>query len=144
MFLQIDRSYLEMNFMKQIIVIFFVISSLGCSKTSNISSEFQGTYKGTFKRNTSSIISNVTLNFSNTNFSGTSDVSRYPAISMGNYQVMNDSMRFSDASIWTADFDWTFILDGKYKMILKNDSLFMTRRYNGIVFTEDVYKLKKQ
>lgn len=130
--------------MKTLIFGLLIIVGLGCSKNISNSSVLEGTYKGTFKRNTSSVIANVTINLSTNNFSCTSNVSRYPAISTGNYQILSDSIRFSDASIWTADFDWTFILDGKYKITRKDDSLFMSRTYNGIVFTEDFYKLKKQ
>ena len=130
--------------MKKIIVSFLLVLGLGCNKTDSSNNILQGTYKGTFKRNTSNIISNVSVNFSNNNFSGTSSVSRYPAIGAGNYEILNDSIRFSDASVWTADFNWTYILDGKYKITSKNDSLFMSRTYNGIVFTEDSYKLERQ
>ncbi len=130
--------------MKKIILSFVIILGLGCSKSTTNHNVLEGTYKGTFKRNTSSVVSNVTINLSGINFSGTSDVSRYPAISMGNYQLLNDTIQFNDASIWTADFDWRLILNGEYKITRKDDSLFISRTYNGIVFTEDVYKLKKQ
>ncbi|MBC7650673.1 MAG: hypothetical protein H7101_02870 [Deinococcales bacterium] len=91
--------------MKTIILIFVIIIGLNCSKSTTKNNVPEGTYKGTFNRNTSNVVSNVTINLSNINFSGKSDVSRYPAISMGNYQIFSDSIRFIDASIWTADFD---------------------------------------
>ncbi len=70
--------------MKKIIVSFLLVLGLGCNKTDSSNNILQGTYKGTFKRNTSNIISNLTINFSSNNYSGTSSVSRYPATSAGN------------------------------------------------------------
>jgi hypothetical protein len=77
------------------------------------------------------------------NFSGSSDIPKYPAIGQGTYYSDNDAnLRFTNQSLFTADFDWSLILNGDYITTMTGDSLVFSKSYpNGWV---DVYKLKKQ
>lgn len=87
------------------------------------------------------IIPNVTLTFSDQHFNGQSNMSRYPAICNGTFQLSGDSIQFNNACVFTADFDWTLILSGRYDIYTIEDQLIITRTYNNQV--KDVYNLRK-
>lgn len=117
---------------------------IACDKSNHCESELRkGTYKGIFKRfnQENSLESEVTLQIDSRNFSGTSTISKYPAIGSGKIDTEEGTLIFNDRNAWTADFDWTLILDGTYLDNSHDDSLIFTRSYaNGWV---DVYRLKK-
>jgi hypothetical protein len=94
------------------------VFAASCKKTNPAFFIVDGTYNGTFQRQTSTggSISNVSITFSENNYTGQSDVPRYPAICHGAYIVKrSDSITFQNACFWTADFDWSLILSGDYK-----------------------------
>jgi hypothetical protein len=123
------------------------ILSLGfvaCEKDSDNNYFPNGIYKGSFKRYNvaGSQEAQVTISFDYPNWSGSSNISRYPALGKGTFYSDNEVLKFKSTSVWTADFDWTLILDGAYIENRKGDSLIFTRSYgDGAV---DMYKLKKQ
>lgn len=116
-----------------------------CKKT-NIPSQIpNGTYQGTFQRQTSGggQISNVTITFLDNNWTGQSEFAKYPALCSGTYlQTGIDSIGFENNCPWTAEFDWSLILSQRYKIIISGKNLEVTRNYNN-AYT-DIYKLTKQ
>jgi hypothetical protein len=126
---------------------FITIISIGfiaCEKDSDSKNFPNGIYKGTFKRYNvaGSQQAQVTINFDYPNWSGSSSIPRYPALGKGTFYSDNEVLKFDNTSVWTADFDWTLILDGAYIENRNGDSLIFTKSYgDGAV---DVYKLKKQ
>ena len=129
-------------------VILLTIASLlvsSCNKSDVATpSFFTGNYAGTFEREkgiAKGPAVNVSLSFAAANFSGTSDSTKYPAICNGNFSITADTIIFQNQCVWTADFDWSLILNGKYSFTALGDSLEIKRAYPGQ--TTDIYKLKK-
>lgn len=70
----------------------------------------------------------VSLNLTGNTYSSTGIPDRIPAGGSGEFSVLNNNeVEFKDKNIWTADFDWKLILNGRFKYELKNDSLILTR-----------------
>lgn len=104
-----------------------------------------GTYTGEFQRidpKADYPVSNVTLTFTNGRFEGTSSQPKYPAICKGTYSIDGDDVTFKDECYWTAEFDWTLILSGEFKVSGTKDLLVMKgQRGDGI---SDVYRLRRE
>jgi hypothetical protein len=117
----------------------------GCGKTVENRKILNGKYRGTFQR-TQGIgnkeIANVSITFSGNTYSGTSDKPRYPAICNGTYTTNDKQINFTNGCAWTADFDWTLILNNEYSLQMKGDSVEIKREYAGQM--TDIYKLKKE
>jgi hypothetical protein len=95
-----------------------------------------GTYKGEFVRLSpwsKSRPSNVILNFTANSFSGSADQAKYPAICHGSYHIVGDEIEFTNECPWTAEFDWTLILSGKYKIKIDGNKLEMSKEVNGSI-----------
>ncbi len=123
------------------------ITMLSCSKSNNnkpAEYSLNGSYTGSFKRFniTEDKTANVTIQFKDGQWTGNSDMQYYPAISNGAVSIIdNEVIRFENKTPWTANFDWSYILDGSYLLHQNSDSLIFTRSYgNGGV---DVYRLVK-
>ncbi len=72
----------------------------------------------------------VTVNLSGKEYSSTGDASRIPAGGAGEFNLVDkEEVQFSDKHVWTADFDWNLILNGRFIYELKNDSLILTRKF---------------
>ncbi len=134
--------------MQKFIAIIAILSITFCSCTKENLCIEQGQFKGTFRRvdlsNTDFGVSQVTLNLNDGKFSGTSSQQNYPAIGAGNYSTNNDLIIFDNTSFFTADFDWSYILDGTFEMRNFGDSLILIKENNGPVFYKDEYRLKKE
>ncbi len=132
--------------MRPFFFLFLVLALLiiSCKKSSLNTTIPIGTYKGTFQRSIMNKVSNVTLQFSSNSYKGQSDSIHYPDICKGSFSISKDTVSFTNTCFYTANFDWTYILDRKYKISVFGDSLIMTREYNGFVYYFDTYKLKKQ
>jgi hypothetical protein len=103
-----------------------------------------GTYKGQFISSNpyaKFAPSNITLTFTPDKFSGESDNAKYPAICNGTYKITGQEIEFFNACPWTADFDWTYILNGKFTLTTDGRQLEMRRSQNG---QSDYYKLELQ
>jgi hypothetical protein len=127
------------------IVVFVALSA--CKKDKNNVRIQPGTYKGTFARVGAARWeppAQVTLTFTGNQYNGQATVQQYPALCNGTFSVNGSTVNFENACMWTADFDWTLILDGDYEIATSGDSLFITRGYKGIVYQQDTYKLKRQ
>ncbi|MBS1748425.1 MAG: hypothetical protein JST63_00815 [Bacteroidetes bacterium] len=124
------------------------IMVLSCSKTNEsepVQHSLNGNYTGTFKRFNinEDKTANVTIKIEEGQWTGNSNIQYYPAISSGVASVGydNEVIKFVNKTPWTANFDWSYILDGSYLLHRNNDSLIFTRSYgNGAV---DVYRLAK-
>jgi hypothetical protein len=126
-----------------IIVSCLTLCIVSCRKSKTPSSFPHGTYKGTFLRTAGDLVAPVTLSFSSGNWSGESAWSTYPALCHGKYKALGtDSINFENRCVWTANFDWTLILHGNYKLVQQGDSLIISKEYNGHYM--DIYNLKKQ
>lgn len=93
-----------------------------------------GTYKGVFTRSSplaKYASSNVTLTFMENKFSGESDQKNYPAICNGTFKVIGSEIEFTNECIWTADFDWTYILKDKFKLRRDGDKIEMIKSEDG-------------
>ena len=104
-----------------------------CKKNSNTLIT-NGTYKGTFERSITNKISNVRLKFSSNKFEGESQYIHYPDLCHGSFSINRDTASFENACIYTAEFDWSYILSGKFKISVSGDSLILTRGYNGVIY----------
>lgn len=103
-----------------------------------------GNYKGQFIRSsphTKYDPSNVTLTFTADRFFGESDKIKYPAICNGTYKLTGREIEFTNDCPWTAEFDWTYILNGKFELSVDGDELVMTKYFGGHT---DLYKLTLQ
>jgi hypothetical protein len=102
-------------------------------------------YKGTFERSSLSGVqtADVTLKFKDGVFVGNSSKQLFPAIGTGTVSSSNAStITFRNQSMWTANFDWTLILDGTFDVTAKGDSLRFSK-FKGYDWV-DSYNLKRQ
>lgn len=102
--------------------------------------ELSGTFMGTFSR-TGMDTSGVTLEFNENSFQGQTIQPRYPAICRGSFVLHESTITFTDSCVWTADFDWTLILNGNYNISFTADETIRIWRTNGTV--TDEYLLRK-
>jgi hypothetical protein len=94
-----------------------------------------GIYKGQFIRTSpyaKYAPSDVTLEFTSNRFSGQSEVTNFPAICSGTFSVEGTEISFENECFFTADFDWTLILNGTYQLKVTGSKLEMTRVQNEI------------
>lgn len=93
-----------------------------------------GTYAGTFQRELvwlKSDTAHVTLTFSSNTWHGTSDKVKYPALCNGTYSIDGSKINFNNGCAWTAEFDWSLILSGKYNLIITGNTLEISRDYRS-------------
>lgn len=131
-----------------LILVFYVM--VGCSEDDNQPAKItDGVYVGTFQRKLSRAdnqTANITIIFSSNQWTGTSDMVKYPALCHGTYSIKGDTIVFENECAWTAEFDWSLILSGKY--VIKNSggtTIEFSRDYRsstGDIYTDE-YKIKK-
>lgn len=113
----------------------FLLILVSCEYDSIDSGPLQGVYKGQFDRMLPAIDiapSNVTLTLANGKFSGESDRAKFPAICKGSYKVVGQEIEFVNECVWTADFDWSLILSGKFQFHKDGRKLELTKNYSPI------------
>lgn len=108
-----------------------------------------GVYKGTFQRKSVTYerkIANVTLTFTGDKWEGTSNIEKYPALCRGTYSIDGDVITFENECAWTAEFDWSLILSGKYLIEESGNNLDFYRVFNPETTESytDIYILVKQ
>jgi hypothetical protein len=121
-----------------LITIFFV----SCEKSEN-DSALSGNYTGTFQRSSpggNSPKNQVSLNLNAGSFSGTSSDARFPAICHGSWEIRSNKIQFNNACVWTADFDWTLILDGEFQYQLNGNHLKLWKVMGEITDTYELYR----
>jgi hypothetical protein len=124
----------------------FLVVFISCQDDESINNKvlIQGTYKGQFFRvspDANYEASNVTISFTSNRFSGESDVIKYPAICNGTYKINGQEIDFLNTCPWTAEFDWSYILNGKFEFTINGNQLEMKKELNGV---SDYYKLVLQ
>lgn len=118
----------------------------GCDKTEDVPS-FAAHYKGYFVRTSGSslenpVVSNVTIDFTENKFYGTTAIKNYPAICNGSFSISQSKIKIVNNCMFTADFDWTFIFNGEYNYELSGDHLRIWRDYPDA--SQDLYDLRKE
>lgn len=101
-----------------------------------------GRYEGIFFRTAPAAnhqTSDVTLVFKGDTFEGSGNITKYPAICHGTYTLTGDVIEFNNLCVWTAEFDWSYILSGKFIISREGNEIIMIRTYSGGVY--DTYKL---
>ncbi|MFC0516396.1 hypothetical protein ACFFGT_19470 [Mucilaginibacter angelicae] len=132
--------------MKQLFAFVLVLAAAvsSCKKNdNNQAAKLSGTYAGTFQRKVSGTgaVSNVSLSFSAEAWSGESQTVKYPALSHGTFSTSGNKVTFKNESVWTAEFDWSLILNGDYDINLFGNTVTITKTYdNGML---DIYTLVK-
>ncbi len=128
----------------QLILIISTFLLTSCVDESVDLNDIEGTYEGTFIRtspNAKYAPSQVTLIFSNGQFQGASETTKYPAICSGTYEIKGTKVDFANSCVWTAEFDWSLILSGEFTAELTSNELTLQRK-NGS--TWDLYELKRK
>ena len=83
------------------------------------------------------------ITFDDGTFNGGSDSVKYPAICEGTYtKVGLSSVEFANTCVWTADFDWSFILGGRYEIDYVEDELVMTQSVGAQAY--NTYRLRRE
>jgi hypothetical protein len=101
-----------------------------------------GTYTGTFIRtspNAKYAPSKVTLTINGNRFTGTSEISNYPAICSGTFKVEGAKLHVTNECMFTADFDWTYIFNQQYDIEVSGNELRISRDYGGGTFDRYVF-----
>jgi hypothetical protein len=131
-------------------LVMIVCVMVGCSKDEHLTVKINdGTYIGTFQREpvwSSSKTANITMIFSSNHWSGSTDIVKYPALCHGMYSIVGDSIVFENECAWTAEFDWSLILSGKYLIKESGDTIELSRDYRSATTDTwiDKYKIKRQ
>ncbi|MCL6218305.1 hypothetical protein [Zunongwangia pacifica] len=59
-------------------------------------------------------------------YSGETEFAKFPAICEGKYVVNSNTVSFfSNECIWTAEFNWSLILNGDWKFTLRDNELIL-------------------
>jgi len=139
---------------KKLLIAAFILVSAGCSDKLNLSA-LNGTYTGKFyyiPPADSMKIADATVSFSDNTYSSQGNPDYIPAGGSGTVEILEgDLLNFKDKNVWTANFDWGLILNGKYKYQVKGDSLILNRYFEhcptgtdcGVVYTSYQYRLKR-
>jgi hypothetical protein len=125
--------------MKYLLAITFLSTLwLSCQKNNDddSSDKLAGSYSGTFNRTGFGDSSKVRISLGDNQFTGQSDTEKYPAICRGSYEFNDQTISFVDSCAWTADFDWTLILNGTYNISFVDDNSIRIWRTNGAVTDE--------
>tara|TARA_R110000868_G_scaffold106169_1_gene291312 strand:+ start:316 stop:690 length:375 start_codon:yes stop_codon:yes gene_type:complete len=120
---------------KILVLLSAILTTLGCDND-NVQVDIDGQYIGTFQRGGNN--SNVELTLGNKGFSGKSDIVKFPAICNGNYSVSERKIKFENECVWTAEFDWSLILNDTWNFSFINNTLTLTNSIG------DTYTLTKQ
>ena len=114
-----------------------------CKQTAPAITKLDGTYTGTFQRQQGGTgpVSQVSLVFSGNSWQGSSQTPKYPALCNGTYTISaGNAITFTNACFWTAEFDWSLILNRDYVLKISGNEVEITKSSGGYT---DVYKLRK-
>jgi hypothetical protein len=104
-----------------------------------------GTYVGVFTRMDPVAKyqpSNVTITITGDRFEGSSSIHNYPAICEGTFAADGRAVKFVNDCVFTADFDWTYILSGTFQVASERSTLTFTKSYGAGRY--DTYTLTRQ
>lgn len=111
--------------MKKLFLIGLCIFFSSCSDDDTYS-DINGNYTGFFERGERT--GEVSLSFNDGIYTGATEFAKFPAICEGNYVVNNNTISFSNVCIWTAEFDWSLILNGDWRFTLQDNELILTNK----------------
>jgi len=135
---------------KYLLLTFCLISFLGCEKGEKRFTQLpDGVYVGTFQRKpvwSNSDTAKITITFSLGAWSGASNKVKYPALCKGTYSIIGDTIIFVNECAWTAEFDWSLILTGKYALKTDGNTIQFSRDYRSATSDTyvDKYEMKRQ
>ncbi len=104
-----------------------------------------GTYTGFFARSSPNAkyqASDVTLVIKGDTFEGGSSIQKYPAICKGTFERIGQKIEFKNSCMWTAEFDWSYILTGEFNISSDGEKIIISRSYGKDTY--DTYTLIKQ
>jgi hypothetical protein len=137
--------------MRTLLLIVFLSSIIltSCEKNKEPTYLDIGNYSGTFQRELvwgDSDTANIIMTFSSNTWSGSSDKTKYPALCNGTYRIEGDTIVFENLCVWTAEFDASLILSGKYKLIRNGNNIEINKDYRSATSDTyvDRYKLTKK
>lgn len=136
---------------RTILLILGLIFLISCDKDEQTNRKIpDGVYIGTFQRElvwSDSDTANIILTFTSNQWSGSSDIVKYPALCHGTYLIVRDTIIFENECAWTTEFDWSLILDGKYVLKeTRNNTIEFSRDYRSATADTyiDKYKIIRQ
>jgi hypothetical protein len=119
---------------KLLLILSIFLFFIACNKNKQINS-LDGRYNGTFNRTGMDTVA-VDITFVGNLYDGYSTRTKYPAICNGSFELNKNTVVFHDSCVWTADFDWTLILDGEYKIQFDDERTVRIWRENGSIKDE--------
>jgi hypothetical protein len=122
--------------------LFVLLVLFSCDKEKSF--KLDGPYSGTFYRTRDGakvLNSDVTLTVESNKFSGTSSNNNSPAICSGTFSTTEKEIDFLNGCMFTADFDGTLILNGKFKISEKAGEIVLSKEIDAQ--NGDFYVLKK-
>lgn len=129
--------------MKSIFYLAILVLIVSCSDNENAPT-LSGDYSATFYRtrdNAKVLESPVTLAFDSGEFSGGGLDYQSPAVCHGKYSQAGIEVTFSNACFFTANFDWTLILSGKFVISETADEIILSKEIDSQ--NGDYYVLSK-
>ncbi len=106
-----------------------------CSKPASENIVLKDRYIGYFNRTGMDTVW-VSLLFTGNRFEGNSERAKYPAICGGSFSLQGNKIIFTDTCAWTADFDWSLVLNGVYTIEALPEQKFRIWRSNGNIVDE--------
>jgi hypothetical protein len=101
-------------------ILVLLLILISCEKEKIVEKQISdGTYTGTFQRQfvwADSDTAQITLTFNGNQWSGSSDIEKYPALCKGTYSIDGDTIVFENGGSWPNEFDRSLILSGKYAL----------------------------
>lgn len=91
--------------------------------------KYEGAFTVTYENESKSGL--VILELKDGKYNSSANADRIPAGGSGNYVLAGDKIIFEDMNYWTAEFDWSLILNGEYSYQLKGSKLTRYRIQDG-------------
>lgn len=86
--------------------------------------------------------SNVTITIRGDRFEGSSSVRNYPAICEGTLRTDGASVDFQNDCFFTADFDWSLILSGTFRVSQERNTITLVKSHGDGRY--DTYTLTRE
>lgn len=121
-----------------------MIAVWSCSEEIRLVESLDGSYTGIFYRTNPAAdydTASVTLVFEGNSYTGSGGEGYYPAICHGKFILSGKEIEFTNECFWTANFDWSYILSGKFRIVSEGGKIIMTASRGDSA--HDVYVLSK-
>lgn len=117
--------------MTKVFLFFILVLALGCSdklSPDTLNGRYTGTFHYISPADGQQTSAGAQVIFSDGKFQSAGNANHIPAGGSGSFVFTGDKfIEFRDENIWTANFDWGLILNGKYNYRVQADSLTLTR-----------------